>query len=180
MRKKNSDKVFKSQERSRFFRLTSDGECLFYPWGYPGESYKVSDQHRKLLANFYFLFACLLALFCVAQNSYYNFAIVTLHEKTWIGLTGWIFFPLFYCVGMYFLCRKLEPSHVKENKTPLVFYVFLVLLFIHIPILTLLIITSLNSPIFIYAVLLRFFFVAFLFFLLIKSYFNKGYFFTDK
>lgn len=170
------DKVFKSQERSKFFKLTSDGECLFYPWGRPGESYKVSDRDRELLDSFYLLFACLLVLFVVIQHLYYDFSASTLLEKTWIGFVGWLFFPLFYWVWMYRLCRKLEPSCIEENKTPFIFYVFLVLLFIHVPILILLIITSLSSPIFVYAVLSRFVFVAFLFFLLIKSYLNKGHF----
>ncbi|MCB9991849.1 MAG: hypothetical protein H6867_10880 [Rhodospirillales bacterium] len=132
------DKDEKSVKQNPYFRKDDEGRDVYYPWGYAGDCYYVTEvQKRKLKSSFNFailfcVVGCFLLPIITPHLAIYCVAIVVFHAT----LLLWVAF--FYCYS-----KKLEPSNAhnqiferdhskpklfKDMIASLIFYLGLVLL----------------------------------------------------
>lgn len=171
--------LYGSKHEPKFFRKDEEGKDVFYPWGYPGESFYINEKQKRKTAIFCYIFGFLFILFSMSPlfaASDYKIEIYTAFCLLTIVL---IVFPLVYFCYMYFLIKKLQPYIPKTKATPVnTIYALLVLLFSQILFTALGVYIS-SSPLAAGGlVLLNGSYVLALIFLIILTFRTKGYYFT--
>ena len=107
----------KNKKKDLFFHKTEDGQDLFYPWGYPGESFIISKKYKKnikllykILLSLFAIVGCLLVVF-----EYYD--ILNIFSTSGILIVFMMANYLFYIISIYIFTKKLKSfKSVKTKK----------------------------------------------------------------
>lgn len=105
--------------RNFYFKENAEGQICFYPWGYPGEGYKVNqEQKSKLLTYIYTMFFMLIlptvGIFLYCSNSSQG-----LFDANWVIVPSITSYLIIHCIGNWFLVKGLEPDGAARTGKPI-------------------------------------------------------------
>jgi hypothetical protein len=110
MNNKNSLK-----QQSGFFRHDDEGKMLFYPWGYPGESFYVEKKHKKQITVFFYAITPLFILTMLNITYLPRNGVTELDTSLLFITIAFSFFLILYWGFMRFFTKNLE-FYIDENK----------------------------------------------------------------
>lgn len=168
------------EQQSGFFRTDEQGKMLFYPWGYPGESFYVEESKKKQITVFFYIIASLFILSVMKIAYLPRDGITELDTSLLLFTINSFFFFVFYCGFMRFFTRNLK-FYVDEKKTIPKGTIQASFIFLSLQILftTIGVYYNHGSPLFTsMLVLVNILFCILLIFLIIWTIRNKGYYFT--
>lgn len=126
---KNLLRVFRLQSDQGsagiFFRKVTDGRYLFYPWGYPGESFYISEQQQHKVNAFLSLLAASFLMSIVATIFFDSNRILIAPISDYLVAVVCMLLPIVYILfvrsfskGKEFFIPSEADRPIKKSSTP--------------------------------------------------------------
>ncbi len=106
------------EQQSGFFRIDEQGKMLFYPWGYPGESFYVEERQKKQITVFFYMVTPLFILSMMKIAYLPRDGVAELDTSLLLFTINFFFFLVVYCGFMRFFTRNLKFYIDKKKVIP--------------------------------------------------------------
>lgn len=168
------------KQQSGFFRTDEQGKMLFYPWGYPGESFYIEERQKKQITVFFYIIASLFILSMMKIAYLPRDGVAELDTTLLLFTLNSFFFLFVYCGFMRLFTKNLK-FYIDEKRVIPKGTIQALLIFLSLQILftTIGVYYNHGSPLFTWVlVFVNSLFCILLIFLAIWTIRNKGYYFT--
>lgn len=94
----------------KFLGTDEESRDIFYPWGYPGESFFITKKQKKLLSTFEIKALAVIFLFSFGASELFN-----PKEAVFLYIAFIATVPIFYGAFVYCFTKGLEPNAFEKR-----------------------------------------------------------------